>query len=285
MAKRATLSIFLDRSRNISAVCLHSHTPEEELSRIDVSSARADRMVTLWEKRWKRPPTQEEFNGLVDQYINDEVLYREALAMGFDRDDTVVRCRMAQKVKFISNGLITIDTPSEKELQSYLDTHTSKYQLAGKITFRHIYFNLAKHDASMETEAEQLLAKLLEFNIGMSVDSVGDGFLHGTEFINIKEFELNRLLGKEFTQALFEKPVGKWVGPLASSYGLHLIFIESKSRAKTAALEEAKESVLEDWMTEERKKANEAFVKSLREQYAVVISKPTSVLLPEKNNE
>ena len=264
---------------------LTANEPVDEESRIEVSTVRADRMVTLWEKRWNRPPTQEEFDGLTAQYINEEVLYREALAMGLDRDDPVVRRRMAQKVKFISNDIITIGTPSDEVLQSYLDTHASRYQLAGKITFRHIYFNPAKHDASMEEEAEQLLAKLSEFNIGIDVDSVGDGFLHGTTFTNLKEFELNRLLGKAFTQKLFEQPVAKWIGPLTSSYGLHLIYVESKTATQTASLEMAKQSVLEDWISDERKKANEAFVINLRKQYEVSISKPTSVLLPQKSSK
>ena len=264
---------------------LTANESEDEVNGIDITAARADRMVTMWEKRWNRPPTQEEFNGLTDQYINEEILYREALAMGLDSDDPVVRRRLAQKVKFISNDIITIDTPTDAQLQSYLDTHASRYQLAGKITFQHIYFNPAKHNADMETEATDLLARLLEVNNGIDMESVGDGFLHGTAFSNMKEFEVNRLLGKKFTKELFSQPVGKWIGPLASSYGLHLIYIESKSEAKTASLKMARESVLEDWTSDERKKANDAFIANLRKEYEVVISKPTSALLPEKSSE
>ena len=264
---------------------LTANEPEDEVNGIDITAARADRMVTMWEKRWNRPPTQEEFDGLTDQYINEEILYREALAMGLDSDDPVVRRRLAQKVKFISNDIITIDTPTDAQLQAYLDTHASRYQLSGKITFQHIYFNPAKHNADMETEATDLLARLLEVNNGIDMESVGDGFLHGTAFKDMKEFEVNRLLGKKFTQELFKQPVGKWIGPLASSYGLHLIYVESKSKAKTASLEMARESVLEDWTSDERKKANDAFIANLRKEYEVVISKPTSALLPEKSSE
>jgi len=264
---------------------LIANVPVDEKNSINVSVSHANRMVSLWEKRWQRPPTQEEFNGLVKQYINEEVLYREALAMGLDKNDPVVRRRMAQKVKFISENIITIDTPSDDVLQTYLDTHASKYQLAGEITFRHIYFNPAKHDVSMEDEAKQLLTKLLDVNSGIDVNNVGDSFLHGTIFTNLKEFELNRLLGKEFTQELFKQAVGKWAGPLTSGYGLHLIYIESKIATQTASLVMAKQSVLKDWMSDERKKANEAFVLNLREQYKVNIAKPSSTLLPQKSTK
>ena len=262
-----------------------ANEPENEETRIEVNTVRADRMVTLWEKRWNRPPTQEEFNGLTEQYINEEVLYREALAMGLDSDDPVVRRRMAQKVKFISNDIITIDTPSDKVLQSYLDTHASKYQLAGKVTFKHIYFNPAKHDAAMEEEAKALLVKLSEDNNVIDMQSVGDGFLHGAAFTEMKVFEINRLFGKEFAKKLFEQPMDKWVGPLSSGYGLHLVYIDAKMESKTASLEIAKQSVLEDWTTDERKKVNDAFVSNLRKQYDVVIAKPSSTLLPQKSSE
>ena len=262
---------------------LIANVPVDEKNSINVSVSHIDRMVSLWEKRWQRPPTQEEFNGLVKQYINEEVLYREALAMGLDKNDPVVRRRMAQKVKFISENIITIDTPSDDVLQTYLDTHASKYQLAGEITFRHIYFNPAKHDVSMEDEAKKLLTKLLDVNSGIDVNNVGDSFLHGTTFTNLKEFELNRLLGEEFTQELFKQAVGKWAGPLTSGYGLHIIYIESKTATQTVSLEMAKQSVLKDWMSDERKKANEAFVLNLREQYDVNIAKPCSTLLLQKS--
>ncbi len=259
--------------------------PEDEETRIEINTVRADRMVTLWEKRWNRPPTQEEFNGLIEQYINEEVLYREALAMRLDSDDPVVRRRMAQKVRFISNDIISIDTPSDTVLQAYLDTHASKYQLAGEVTFQHIYFNPAKHDETMKEEAKALLAKLSKENNGIDTQSTGDGFLHGTTFSEMKVFEINRLFGKDFAQKLFEQPIGKWVGPLVSGYGLHLIRIDSRTPSKTATLEIAKQSILEDWTADERKKVNDAFISNLRKQYDVVIAKPSSTLLPQKSSE
>lgn len=262
-----------------------ANEPKNEETRIEINTVRADRMVTLWEKRWNRPPTQEEFNGLTAQYINEEVLYREALAMGLDSDDPVVRRRMAQKVKFISNDIIIIDTPSDAVLQSYLDVHASRYQLSGKVTFQHIYFNPAKHDANMEEEAKVLLVKLLQDNNGIDMQSVGDSFLHGTAFKALKVFEINRLLGKDFTKKLFEQPVGKWTGPLVSGYGLHLVYIDSKTASKTASLEVAKQSVLEDWTTDERKKVNDTFISNLLKQYDVVVSKPSTILKPQKSSK
>lgn len=256
-----------------------TNKPQDEVKLIEVNKARANRMVTLWEKRWNRLPSKEEFNALVEQYINEEVLYREALAMGLDNNDPVVRRRMAQKVKFISNDIITIETPSEKVLQNYLDTHASRYQLEGSMSFQHIYFNPSKHDSAMESEAKILLSKLLEKSNSINMKSLGDSFLHGTNFTDIKVFEINRLFGKDFTKELFEKPVGKWLGPLVSGYGLHLVKIDLKIPTKTASLKIAKSSVLEDWINDERKKFNNIFLSNLRKQYNIKISKPKSEFL------
>ena len=264
---------------------LTANEPIDEESRIEISSVRADRMVTLWEKRWNRPPTQEEFNGLTKAYIKEEVLYKEALAMGLDADDPVVRRRMAQKVEFISNDMMTLETPTDKELQAYLDAHSSKYQLAGEMSFKQVYFNPSKHDASMEKEARELLAKLSQENHNLDVSTLGDTFLHGSAFKNIKEFEVNRMMGKAFTKKLFEQVTNKWVGVISSSYGLHLLYIESKQEAKIASLELAREAVISDWESDERKRINEVFVNNLSEQYTITIAQPTSALLAEKRTK
>ena len=262
-----------------------ANEPKDEETLIEINTARADRMVALWEKRWNRLPTQEEFNGLKEQYINEEVLYREALAMGLDSDDPVVRRRMAQKVKFISNDMISIETPSDKVLQTYLDTHASKYQVDAKMTFEHIYFNPAKHDASMEEEAKALLVKLMAVGNNIEVENAGDSFFHGTAFKDMREFEVKRLFGKEFTKALFEQPTGKWTGPLVSGFGLHLVRVEVKEASKKALLKEAKKRVLEEWTWDERKKRNDAFVLNLRKSYDVRTAKPSRALLTPKGSK
>lgn len=260
-------------------------TVEKEEKSIELSTADVDRMILLWEKRWKRPPTQKELDGLIEQSIRESVLYREALAMGLEKDDPVVRRRLAQKVEFISNDIITINTPEDEVLQAYLDAHASKYRLPGKISFKQIYFNPAKHDASMQSEAEQLLVQLGQENHELNISDLGDSFLYGTKFDTLKEFELNRLFGKDFSKKIFTLEEGKWLGPLASGYGLHLIYIDTKSLSRTASLEDAKESVLQDWISDERKKANKSFIENLSKQYTIKVSKPTKALLPENSSK
>ncbi|MEA3418025.1 MAG: peptidylprolyl isomerase, partial [Campylobacterota bacterium] len=137
----------------------------------------------------------------------------------------------------------------------------------------------------MEDEAKALLVKLQEESNSIDMQRVGDSFLHGTAFAELKEFELKRLFGKAFAKTLLEQETGKWQGPLTSGYGLHLVYVDAKTASKTASLEIAKQSVLEDWTTDERKKVNDTFVSNLRKEYDVQISKPSTALLPQKLSE
>jgi hypothetical protein len=110
----------------------------EQPNRIVLTEEDIDRFMSLWERTWKRLPSQQELQGLIESQIREEVLYREALAMGLDKDDRVVRRRMAQKMAFISDDLVSLAEPDDAQLKAYLDNHTEKFAIPGRITFSHI---------------------------------------------------------------------------------------------------------------------------------------------------
>jgi len=258
---------------------------KKEEKNIEITTADVDRIVLLWEKRRKRPPTQKELDELIDKRIHEEVLYREALAMGLDKDDPIIRQLLAQKVEYISNDFITINTPEDNVLQNYLNVHSSKYKLPGKISFKQIYFKPVKHDASIKREAKQLLRELNQENNDLNISTLGDNFLYGTNFVNRREYEIKRLFGKVFTKEIFKLEKGKWMGPLESDCGLHIVYIDNKSVSRVAPLERVRESVLQNWISDERKKAKHAYIENLTKQYVIKISKPTSKILPKKSSK
>lgn len=110
-------------------------------------------MIALWEKKWQRLPTQSEIEGLIEQQIREEVLYREAIAMGLDQNDTIVRRRLAQKVEFISADIASQAEPSKGELQVYLNAHTDKFEEPARITFQHIYLNADQRGENVNNDA------------------------------------------------------------------------------------------------------------------------------------
>ena len=249
--------------------------PEEVAdNRIVISEADIERMMTLFERKLQRLPTQQELNGLVEAQIREEILYREALAMGLDRDDTIVRRRMAQKVEFMFNDLVDAEEPTQEELQRFLDDNPDKFTESARVSFVHIYLNADKRGNGVNSDAEELLQKLRSDSGGIDAAAAGDGFMFGYEFEDQSEHQVSRMFGRNFAEALAGLETGSWQGPVASGYGLHLVYIRKRHDAWLPPLEEVRDSVLYELLAERREQANQAFYRSLRERYDVTIEQP-----------
>ncbi len=238
---------------------------------IVITEAKIDQLINQWQRRWKRLPSQQELQGLVKAHIHEEVLYREALAMGLDKDDTVVRQRMTRKIEFISNDLASIDEPTDTQLQAYLDTHAEKFLLPGKISFSQIYLNTDKRGAQVQVDADKLLAGLAQSTTDVDISSLGDTFMGGQVYDSLKDFEVSRLFGDIFSEQLFELATTKWVGPVESGYGLHLVRIDSRTAPRVPSLALVRDKVQNEWMAEQQQKANTAFYAELHKRYKITV--------------
>lgn len=252
---------------------------------IVITEAKVDQLIKQWQRRWQRLPSQQELQGLVKAHIHEEVLYREALAMGLDKDDMVVRQRMTRKIEFISNDLASIDEPTDTQLLAYLDTHVEKFLLPGKISFSQIYLNTDKRGVQVQTDADKLLNELSQSTTEVDISSLGDSFMGGQVYNSLNDFELSRLFGEIFREQLFELSTGKWVGPVESGYGLHLVRIESRSAPRVPALILVRDKVQNEWMAEQQQKANTAFYDELYKRYEITVDLPESEELAISSNE
>ena len=243
-------------------------------NRIVISEADIERMITLFERKLQRLPTQQELNGLVEAQIREEILYREALAMGLDRDDTIVRRRMAQKVEFMFNDLVDAAEPTDKELQHFLNENPDKFTESSRVSFNHVYLNADKRGDGVNSDAEELLRKLSSDPDGIDAADAGDVFMFGYEFEHQSEHQVSRMFGREFADALNGLTTGSWQGPVSSGYGLHLVYIGERQDAWLPPLEEVRDSVLYELMAERREQADQVFYQSLRERYDVIIEQP-----------
>jgi parvulin-like peptidyl-prolyl isomerase len=243
--------------------------------RIVITEADIDRSISLWEMKWKRLPTETELQGLINAQVREEILYREALAMGLDQDDTIVRRRMAQKVEFISDNIAEQVEPSDEQLDAYLKTYPEKFEIPGRVSFRQVYFNVDRRGAIVEQDAEKLLVGLRAGDDDMS-DNMGDVFMFGNRHDSLSRAGVSRLFGKDFTEQLFaQATIGEWQGPLVSGYGLHLVLIDSLSAPESPDLDSVRDKVRQEWSSAERKRMNEAFFEQLRSRYEVVIEPVT----------
>jgi hypothetical protein len=214
------------------------------------------------------PPTPAEEAALVRRLVEDEVLYREALARGLDRGDVIVRRRLRQKMEFLLEDSEPAPVPpAEAELAAWLAANPARYARPERLTLTHVFVDGARPDA--ESTARALVARL---TAGAEPTRLGDPFLRGREFAARTEAELAAVFGPALARAVAALPVGVWSEPLRSSYGLHLVRVSTREAGGPAALSEVRDAVARDRTAATRVEARRKAVEHLRRKYTVRIT-------------
>jgi hypothetical protein len=237
--------------------------------RIVVSEDRLAMLVRSFERTWLRPPSDSELLGLIDDYVTEEVLYREALALGLDRDDLVVRRRMRQKLEFLNDDLSNREA-SEEELRDFLEANHERFLVPQRVSFSQVFIHPEGNGAA-GLRAADLLARLRD---GADPEALGDPTLLPRGLERASPPEVSGSFGDDFVEALASAPVGDWSGPVASSFGLHLVHVTGREPARAPPLEEVRVAVEREWASEERKRARERFYAELRARYDVEVRGP-----------
>ena len=241
----------------------------DQLEEIIVSEGRIQSLVLDFEKTWQRPPSRQELDSIVESYVREEVFYREALALGLDRNDPIVRRRLRQKLEFLSEDLAALVEPEDSELQAFLDANPDTYRQSSQFSFLQVYLNSSQRGQNARADARDLLVKLQSDSIDM--DSAGDSLMIEQRFVNQSERDIERTLGSQFLQGLREIPTGGWQGPIVSGFGLHLVYISERIDGEIPRLHEVRDQVFRDWASERRKQTNEAIYEELRKRYTVKV--------------
>jgi peptidyl-prolyl cis-trans isomerase C len=236
--------------------------------RINVAAGTIAWLGEGFAKQWHRAPNEVEMRGLVDDHIREEVLYREALAMGLDRNDTIVRRRMAQKMEFLSQDITAAVEPDEAALRSYFAENTAHYAKAQRVSFRHVYFSKDRRGENVSADAAKSLEALAN---DADEETMGDPFLLRHDFENADANEITAVFGDRFTAEVMDMKEGGWRGPVASSYGLHLVLISGRAEPQAVAFETARDAVLRDFSEVRRREANLDFVRRLKQRYQITV--------------
>jgi len=245
---------------------------------IVITAARVEALAENFATVWMRPPTPQEIKGLVDDYVAEEIFYREGVAMGLDQDDTVIRRRLRQKMEFIAEDAATAIEPGDEQLQAYLAQHAAKFVSPTEVTFVQVYLNTERRGDSARADAEKLLAELQAGRgPGNPVDA-GDPTLLPAGMQAASPQAIANAFGNDFATAIEEAPVGQWSGPLQSGFGLHLVRVDERVAGALPAFEEIRPIVLREWQSEQRTESNERFLDGLRAKYEVRIEGPAAVL-------
>ena len=241
-------------------------------NKIVVSTADIERLSDAWSAKWNRPPTEAELHGLVESYIREEVYYREALALGLDQNDTILRRRLMQKMEFLSNDLAELNTPDEAALNEFFLDHQDKYELPARATFTHIYFSPDKRGEEAVEDAKRVLSKLKTAASPIfRAPERGDTLMLQYDFTQETPFEVSRLFGSGFADRLFKLDIDSWQGPIESGYGFHLVRINEKIDSRMPELASVIEKVRTDWMYEQRQKTNKEIYRRFKDRYEIVV--------------
>jgi hypothetical protein len=250
--------------------------PEEVDKTIVVSAGEIEWMKTSWQKRWNRPPTPEEFDGLIQQYIRETVLYREALTMGLNKHDQVIRRRLAQKLEFLAKDLVALTPPTDEELLTYFDAHQERYQEPARYTFTQVFIDPDKRGDTTLGDAEKIKATLIaQGDAIQDAGALGDSFMLQNYYPEKDQAEIQKLFGSGFAESLVDLSSGQWHGPVLSGYGVHLVYVDNVSEPPAPVFAEVRERVMQDWKSEKGEELNEKFYANLRDRYTIVIEEPT----------
>jgi len=239
---------------------------------IRVTQGDIDRLRQIFEKQRQYPPTAEELQGLIQAHLKEEVLYREALAMGLDKDDAIVRRRMAQKLEFLITDVTVPSEVDDAVLMEFYEKNAADYMRAARLSFRHIYFNPDRHGERLLDEANVALQTLQTTGAGLQApDDMGDRSMLETRFQQKSTLEISRVFGSEFSDSIATLTPGSWQGPIRSGYGLHLVFVNEREAGGRHAFAEVRERVKNDYLFELRQSRNEEVLDKLKSRYEIVV--------------
>lgn len=252
---------------------------EPQAAEIVVTGAKIEQLAGLFAKTWQRPPTASEIKGLIDDHVKEEILYREALALGLDKDDTVIRRRLSLKMEFLSQEQAETATPSEAELEAFLQANPRRFQIEPTLAFRQVFLSPERRGETIEQDVASVL-EVLRAKPETDPTTLGDPTILPPELPPTRKASIARIFGTAFAEALAQAPPAAWAGPVKSSFGHHVVHVGESRPGRPATLDEARDSVVREWANERRRQAEEAQLTERLKRYRVRIETQAENAVP-----
>lgn len=228
--------------------------------------------------QWRRTPTSEELNGLVANLIEEELLAREARALGLDQNDTVVRRRLAQKLSFLVEDTSHIVEPTEEELRQYYSANMKRFRTEARVSFDQIFFNPERHQ-DVERDAKATLTLILTNGNRIDATSAGDALLLGSNFHDLDQQTLSNMFGVDFAATVFALKPESWSGPIRSGFGMHLVQVTHLSPAEARPFEDIRGKIIEEWRRQRESDLKASYLAKLRDKFGIVVDDSVKFLL------
>ena len=249
---------------------------------IVITEGRIEQLAAGFAGLHRRPPTREELDGMVQDAVREEILYREAMALHLDADDVIVRRHLAQKLQFVSEDTHPVPEPTQAQLRDFLAQHPQQFQAERGYSFTQVFLNPQRHGSQLQADAQRLLAALRTAPDDAALVKGGDPFLLDSHFERLPAGETARLFGVDFEKALQTTATGQWQGPVTSSLGTHLVLLRLRDEPGPPQLADIQAEVRRAWMNEQRELANARFYAELRRRYDVKVQLPAVSAEPAK---
>ena len=249
---------------------VNDRTSSNADTQVVVSAGRIEQLENIFAKTWQRSPTKEELKGLVDDFVLEEIYYRQAVAMGIDRGDTVIRRRLRQKFEFLTDDMAAAAVPTDDELANYLAANADVFITDTTYTFEQVYINPDRPGVDLDGYIAEQLSALRAGNV-----VVGDSALLPTFFDATPDRVVDSNFGLGFSDSLDLLPAGDWQGPVESGLGLHLVRVEARVQGTLPDLGDIRPVVEREWAHEKRLETRRIINEQLLNEYDVVIEWPT----------
>lgn len=238
---------------------------------IFISRGQQENLLNTFARTWQRPPTPQEFQGLLKDYIRQEIAYREAREIGLDQEDIVIRRRLRQKMEMLAEDVAALVPPTDEQLQAYLQEQPERFRLESRFSFRHIYFSVDRRGDAAWSDAETVLGQIAAAEDHNLADSMGDPIPLPPIMVDASAGDIDRVFGNGFAALLEEGSVGSWFGPVRSGFGAHLVLVDARQDSRMPALEEVREAVQREWMSQRREQSVDGLYDKLAENYVIEI--------------
>ena len=244
----------------------------QDSNRIAITADDLSQLRLAWMAQWQRPPTTEEMRNLLDGKIREEVLFREALALGLDKDDTIIKRRLAQKMEFVMEDGASLREPADDELRRWFAQNEERFATPGLVTFRHLYFSPDLRGAGAHDAAVQALRKLAgKPEQTPELQGLSDPFMFQDFYAERSPDQVAGIFGAAFAQALPALTQGKWLGPIESGLGWHLLWVESAASGRIPAFEEIEARVKSEWSDQQRAEAKRKMFDRMKDRYQIAL--------------
>lgn len=250
------------------------------LNRNEPPASAVDRTIRITEREltwladtsartWQRTPNESEFEALIADYLREELLAREARELELDRDDTVVRRRLAQKMNFILEGTARLASPTDSQLRARYDDDPARFRTPVRSTFRQVFFSTARRGDRAATDALRALARLTRRDRAVDAAGLGDASLLPRVLTDSDEQTIAGQFGAEFARTIGTIAPGVWQGPIASEFGLHLVLVSARVEGQLRTFDEVRAELLDEWQREQEVAARNAYFAGLLRKYDV----------------